>query len=772
MTPGLDDYAAKRDFASTPEPSGGADDPGSADDRSPRFVVQEHQATRMHWDLRLERDGVLVSFALPNGLPPEPGHNHLAVRTEDHPLRYIDFAGEIPAGQYGAGTMSIFDTGTYEVLKWEDAEKIEVRLHGSREDARFALFPIGKTPGAGEWMIHRMDPPDDPDAEPMPPTLAPMLAQAARALPPTAQQQRWAFEVKWDGVRAICHSVPGRLTLRSRAGNDITGQYPELHALNRALRHHRVVLDGEIVVLDAEGRPSFSALQRRMHVGRDSERRRLARELPVTLMMFDLLWQDGRSLLALPYLERREKLAQLALSGERWQTPEHVVGEGTALLTAAKAQRLEGIVAKRLDAPYEPGRRSAHWRKHKLVQREPFVIGGWVPGDGRRRDRIGALLLGEPLDEERSDGRRLRSVGRVGTGFDDAELTRLSTLLVPREQEASPFFPAPGAANIPRGAIFCRPDLCCEVEFLERTASGQVRAPSYKGLVTPARGAMSGIGVVDVPLSNPAKVLYPATGFTKRDLVEYLVDVGDVLLPHLRDRRLTLKRYPDGVDADYFYEKHAPSHRPDWITTSGGFVVADSPQALAWLGNLADLELHTPLARADAPQRPTILAFDLDPGPGAGLEECCRVALWLRAMLEALGLQSFPKTSGSKGMQVYVPVNHPAATYEQTRTLSRTIAQLMAQEAPELVVATQAKAARQGRVLVDWAQNAEHKTTVCVYSLRATACPQVSTPLTWAEVEAGDTEALVFSPAQVRDRVARDGDLFAPVATLVQKLPG
>jgi bifunctional non-homologous end joining protein LigD len=770
----LDQYAAKRDFAATPEP--GDDGAPAAEGAGTRFVVQEHSATRLHWDLRLERDGVLVSFALPSGLPVEPGRNHLAVRTEDHPLKYIDFHGEIPAGQYGAGTMTIFDTGTYETLKWEEGKKIEVHLHGAQEDARFALFPIGKQTAEGhvsEWMIHRMDPPADPDAEPMPATVAPMLARLQKKLPPKAQQGKWAFEIKWDGVRAICHSEPGKLTLRSRAGNDITGQYPELARMNRALHHHRVILDGEIVVLDAEGKPSFSALQRRMHVGKDAVRKRLAQESPVTFMVFDLLWQDGHSLMGLPYLERRDALAGLGLHGEHWRTPEHVVGEGDALLAAARAQRLEGIIAKRIDSTYEPGRRDGSWSKHKLLQRAPFVIGGWVPGEGRRRDRIGALLIGEPVDD--GDGRALRSVGRVGTGFDEAELTRLSGLLGAREQAESPFLPETtraAAAKIPRNAIFCRPDLCCEVEFLERTPTGQIRAPSYKGLVTAERGAVSGIGAKDVPLSNPTKVLYPATGFTKRDFVDYLVAIADVLLPHTRDRRLTLKRYPNGVEGDFFYEKNAPSHRPDWITTAGGFVVADSPHALAWLGNLADLELHTPLARMDAPERPTILAFDLDPGPGTGLAECCTVALWLRAMLDGLGLKAFPKTSGSKGMQVYVPLNHPAATYDGTKTLSRTIAQLLSQEAPELVVATQAKAQRKGKVLVDWAQNDEHKTTVCVYSLRATARPQVSTPLTWAEVEAADPEALVFGPQDVLDRVARDGDLFAEVATLVQALPG
>ncbi|WP_354702293.1 ATP-dependent DNA ligase [Paraconexibacter sp. AEG42_29] len=772
MAAPLDDYAAKRDFAATPEP--GADDSTSAAGDAPRFVVQEHSATRLHWDLRLERDGVLASFAVPRGLPPEPGTNHVAVRTEDHPLKYLDFHGEIPAGSYGAGTMTIFDHGTYDVLKWVEGEKIEVHLHGTRESARYALFPIGKKDGDPEWMIHRMDPPADPDREPMPKALTPMLAQMAKALPPAREQAKWAFEVKWDGVRAIAHSIPGTITLRSRAGNDITAQYPELHRLNRALHEHQVILDGEIVALDSGGRPSFGALQQRMHVTRDAARKRFAKELPVTFMIFDLLWQDGHSLMGLPYLERRAALAELGLDGERWKTPDHVVGQGDALLAAAKAQRLEGIISKRLDSTYDQGRRTGAWRKHKLLRREHLVIGGWVPGEGRRRERVGALLLGQPVD-----GGGLRSVGRVGTGFNDAELKRLSALLLEREQEQSPFADIEGAAKIPKGAIYCRPDLTCEVEFLEWTTAGTVRGPSYKGLVdtTPARPARravvaDGTRAEDVPLSNPTKVLYPASGFTKRDLVDYYVAIADVLLPHLRDRRLTLKRYPDGVEKPHFYEKNAPSHRPDWVTTSEGFVVADSAAALAWLGQIADLELHTPLARADAVDCPTILAFDLDPGEGAGLAECCTVATWLKAMLGGLGLEAFPKTSGSKGMQVYVPLNHPSATYAQTKGMARMVAELLAKEAPELVVATQSKALRKGKVLVDWAQNEDFRTTVCVYSPRATTRPQVSTPLSWDEVAAGDAEALVFSPADVLERVARDGDLFAPVATLVQQLPG
>ena len=765
MAGSLDEYAKKRDFKATSEPAGKVE-PGA--DSELRFVLQEHSATRLHWDLRLEHDGVLVSFAIPNGLPPEPGKNHLAVHTEDHPLDYLEFHGDIPKGQYGAGTMTIADRGTYEVLKWDDGKKIEVHLHGERADAKYALFPLDKSENGRDWMIHRMDPPAGGPLEPIPDTLTPMLAKAG-TLP--KDQKKFAFEIKWDGVRALCHSEPGRLRLRSRNGNDITKGYPELARLNRALHDHRVILDGEIVAFDGDGRPSFATLQRRMHVRGDAAVKRLAAEIPVVYVIFDLLWLDGHSVMGLPYSDRRELLGALDITGDRWQVPDNVVGSGSALLEVAREQRLEGVVAKRLDSTYEPGRRSSDWTKVKLLQRETFVICGWLPGTGKRTDSIGALLLGERVEGG------LRFAGRAGTGFTNAELARLAKQLAPLTRDDPPFGERP--AGVPADAMWVEPVLSCEVEFLERTPDGLLRAPSYQGmseestLIEPA-SANSALVKVDgreVKLSNPDKVLYPAGGFAKRDLVEYYLNVAEALLPHIRDRRLTLKRYPDGVEGKFFYEKNAPSHRPEWVTTDGGFVVAADRPTLAWLGNLADLELHTSLGRIGDPSKASILAFDLDPGEGAGLRECCQVANLLHGMLEGLGLQSFAKTSGSKGLQVYVPLNDGHTTFEQTKAFSRAVGELLAREVPELIVAKQVKTARRKKVLVDWLQNEESKTTVCVYSPRARERPTVSTPLHWDEVREAEPEDLVFTTDQVLERIERDGDLFAPVATLVQRLP-
>ena len=393
-------------------------------------MIHEHSASRLHWDLRLERDGVLASWAIPKGLPEAPKENRFAAHTEDHPLEYLDFEGEIPKGQYGAGTMGIWDSGTYDCLKWE-RRKIEVALHGQRVDARYALFAIEDGQDPKDWMIHRMDPAESDPAhprEPMPAHLVPMLATTGSLPDP---DDGWAFEIKWDGVRAIAYSQPGELRLESRNLNDVTDRYPELARLGRALSSHSVILDGEIVALDGSGHPSFGTLQTRMQVSSRAQARRLMKDTPVTYMIFDLLWLDGHLVMGFTYAERRELLSALELNGESWQTPEHTVGEGRALLQASTEQGLEGVMAKRLDSIYQPGARSRSWVKIKSVRRQELVVGGWLPGKGKRERSIGALLTGvyEP------DG-TLRYVGRVGSGFSEEELDRLARLLGPLRRTA------------------------------------------------------------------------------------------------------------------------------------------------------------------------------------------------------------------------------------------------------------------------------------------------------------------------------------------------
>ncbi|MGA2009226.1 MAG: DNA ligase D [Solirubrobacteraceae bacterium] len=799
-------YRAKRDFMASPEPAGAE----AARAGSARFVVQEHHATRLHWDLRLEHDGVLASWAIPNGIPPDPADNRLAVHTEDHPLEYLDFHGEIPAGEYGAGTMTIWDRGTFDTHLW-DERKVEVTFHGERLIGRYGLFPIGRGPDdVKDWMIHRMDPPGDPAREPMPERILPMLAGAG-GLP--RDPSGWSFEVKWDGVRAIAYLRPGRLRLESRNLNEITDAYPEVRGILGDLGMREAVLDGEIVAFDDAGRPSFERLQRRMHVVAPGAVRRLMASTPVVYAIFDLLYLDGHSLMALPYERRRAALAELGLSGAAWRTPAAHPGRGQGLLDATEAQGLEGIVAKRLDSRYEPGRRTGAWIKIKHTRRQELVIAGWLPGEGRRTDRIGALLMG--YWAEAVDGRRaLRYAGRVGTGFTEATLGLLARRLAPLRTDRRPFDTAP---RLPRTAVFVKPELVAEVEFREWTAEGVMRAPSFKGLrddkdastvVREPMGVTAGedraaaqpgspealfdeierltdgsLAVVAdgrrLKISNWDKVLFPASGFTKGDLIAYYATIAPAVLPHLRDRPLTLKRYPGGVAAEHFYEKQSPSHRPDWVQTarvgSIDYTLAQDRPTLIWLANLADIELHTPLALAGHPRRPTMLVFDLDPGAPASLVECAEVALVLRGLFGALHLESVVKTSGSKGMQVYVPINGGAVTYEQTKPFARRVAELLEQRLPELVVSRMTKRLRGGKVLVDWSQNDEHKTTVTVYSVRARERPFVSAPVSWDEVrrcrEERDPELLSFDTAEVLARVARDGDPFAMLLSTRQDLP-
>ena len=461
----LADYRGKRDPARTPEPVP-ADPPGAGSGTSGTFVVQEHHARRLHWDFRLERDGVLVSWALPKGVPNDPAVNHLAVHTEDHPLEYAGFRGEIPRGEYGAGAVSIWDHGTYEVLKWDERE-VKVNLHGERLTGGYVLFATG----GKNWMIHR-------ERLPLPTTLTPMLA--APGDPPSHDPGAWAVEFKWDGVRALAFIETGRLRLVSRTGKDITATYPEVAGLGHAIGHKQALVDGEIVAFSG-GRPDFEALQPRMHVSSPAQAARLAELNPVTYLAFDVLQLDGRPLNGLPYTERRKILEEIMPNGGGWLSPPTFPGEDLEAVLAASAQNgLEGVVIKRLDSAYEPGARSGSWRKIKNLLRQEVVVAGWKPGKGNRAGLIGSLLVGY-YGTGTSGQRGLLYCGHVGTGFTDKTLRMLTRRLESLRRPNSPF-DSPVPPEYARPAVWVEPRLVIEVRFDRWTRAGRMIAPAYQGL--------------------------------------------------------------------------------------------------------------------------------------------------------------------------------------------------------------------------------------------------------------------------------------------------
>ncbi|PTR30650.1 ATP-dependent DNA ligase LigD ligase module /ATP-dependent DNA ligase LigD phosphoesterase module /ATP-dependent DNA ligase LigD polymerase module [Rhodococcus sp. OK519] len=441
----LTEYRRKRDAARTPEPIPQTADEGGEGNS---FVIQEHHARRLHYDFRLERDGVMVSWAVPRGLPTTPKENRLAVHTEDHPLEYASFAGSIPQGEYGGGTVSIWDAGTYELEKWRDDEVI-VRLFGSRVDGRYALI---RTEG-DQWLMHLMK--DDGGSSVLPRGLSPMLATAGTldGLDP----DRWAFEGKWDGIRLIVEFDGATVKLRSRSGNDVTDRYPALQSLEATLDGHAVVLDGEVVSLDGRGRTSFPALQ--------------AGGTP-QFWAFDVLYLDGVSLLRKRYDDRRRILDALASATDGLDVPPQLSGSVAEVLEQSKD--LEGVVAKRRDSIYLPGKRGSAWIKTKNWLTQEVVIGGWRRGRGTRGRGLGSLLLGIP------ETAGLRYIGRVGTGFSEKELERLTQMLAPLERASSPFDGE--VPDVDGDTVWVTPSVVGEVRYRERTDAGRLRHPAWRGL--------------------------------------------------------------------------------------------------------------------------------------------------------------------------------------------------------------------------------------------------------------------------------------------------
>jgi bifunctional non-homologous end joining protein LigD len=764
----LAEYKRKRDPKKTPEPFG-----GKKRGKEPIFVVQRHDARRLHYDFRLERNGALASWAVPKGIPLEPGQQHLAVHVEDHPLEYGTFEGEIPKGEYGAGSVEIWDKGTYELLEEKKNGGLTVRLHGKRLNGTYALVPAHLSGDEKNWLILRKK--DDAlAATPKPRKYAAMLATLADAVP---RGDNWLFEIKWDGYRIIATVAGGEPDLRTRKDQDYTKRFENVaKELVKALKTPDCVVDGEVCALDDQGRPSFSAMQQ----GKPGT--------PIVYFVFDLLEVDGEPVVDLPLEERRERLEKLLDKRNKTVRFSETFEDGESLLAAAKEQGLEGIMAKRLGTRYLPGRRSREWLKVKVHGRQEFVIAGYTRGKGRRERTLGSLVLAT------FEGNKLAYVGNVGTGFNDREIDRLLKKLKPLQRDTPPFNEVPKMPRVRKGdVVWVEPKLVAEVEFAEWTHDGRLRAPAYEGLradkeATEVRREEPSIrtelrkGKRVLKLSNLDKPFWPEEGITKGDLLSYYERVAPVVVPHLKGRPFTMKRYPDGWQGKFFFQKDAPKGIPEWIPTASIVVTTrDKPRqrrridaplvndelALLWMVNMGCIDLNAWYSRIDKPDRPDWVLFDLDPSSDVGFPETIEVALLVKQALDALELESFVKTSGSEGIHILVPIAR-RHTYADTREFSAIIANALARTHRGLVTTEWTKAKRRG-VLIDSNQNGEGKTIASVYSVRPKPGAPISTPLRWDEVNE-DLDPAAFTMEAVLARVDQHGDLFEGVLRGKQSL--
>lgn len=767
----LAQYNRKRDFRHTPEPKGVRARPGKA----LQFVVQKHAARQLHYDFRLELDGVLKSWAVPKGPSLDPEVKRMAVQVEDHPLSYGGFEGVIPKGHYGAGSVIVWDRGTWRPVTdarrglrdgklklWLEGEKLHggftlVRMRGRESERQVSWLLIKERddharPSAGFDVVEEQ--PDSvlaakttkgPKARTtrskrsrvaLPQSLVPQLATLVEA-PPTG---KWDYELKFDGYRLLTRFDERSVRCHTRNGHDWSRRLPGIVAAVRDLQLGRGWLDGELVALDENGAPDFQKLQNAFEAHRTTGLRYFVFDLPF----------HGEDLRERPTFERRERLQKLLgkLDSGPVRFSETLTGDAKALLAAAGAHGFEGLIGKRADAPYQSGR-SRDWIKLKVGQRQEFVIGGFTEPQGSRTG-LGSLLLGVHDEQD-----RLRYAGNAGTGFDTRMLGKLRSKLDGMKAAKSPFFEGPEKVGTTRRVVpnWVRPKLVAEISFAGWTQAGHVRQAVFHGLredkeprsirrEAPASMSAPGTGT---KITHPGRVIDTSTGITKGELVEYYAQVAPLLLPQLRDRPVALLRAPAGLGGGMFFQKHAearslphvqlldasldPGHAP--------LLAIHSEQALLSAAQMNMVELHTWNATTKAIETPDRMIFDLDPGKGVNWRQIRDAARLLHSLLEELGLACFLKSSGGKGLHVVVPLK-PQHEWPVVKGFSKAVVEHMARVIPRRFVAKSGAANRIGRIFVDYLRNGRGATTVAAWSARARPGMGISVPMEWDELDGMD----------------------------------
>ena len=760
---GLSPYEAKRDFARTPEPTGGV---GTATGRA--FCIQKHDATRLHYDLRLEHEGVLLSWAVTRGPSPAPSEKRLAVRTEDHPIDYRKFEGVIPEG-YGAGTVMLWDEGEWEplhdVAKGLKGGKLHFRLHGARMRGGWALVRMRGGARKGDsrrenWLLIKEadelagDDPEalvrthvtsiatgrdlqeiaadapvrSPERGPRPGFREPMLAGSADAIP---QGENWRFEPKIDGYRCQLAIGKGGARCYSRSGHDWTDRFHDVAQAGEGLTCRSALIDGEVV---AAGDETFSGLQAALQEGRT-----------LVFYAFDLIALDGTDIAPKPLSERRTALEALLdplpPRGTIRLSPA-IEGHGQALFETICGAGGEGVIAKRADARWRSGRGKA-WLKVKCIRCAEFVVGGYIRSDKRGR-AFASLHLGSYEDG------RLVYRGRVGGGFGERDFETLGPLLGEAARDTPPFDEIPGSAR--RGARWVEPRHVVEVRYAEFTGDGLIRHGVYEGLredkapravaaPPPEEGSVetpSERRVAGIRISSADRRVFPGTGLTKGGLADYYAAAAERMLVHARDRPLSLIRCPDGIAGGCFFQKHGhkgfPKEIPRWEHEGEEWLTLNGSRALLAAVQMGTVEFHIQGARRDRPGRPDRLVFDLDPDEGLGFAAVCSAAKDLRAILSQLDLQAGLMTTGGKGLHVVVPLRRTAER-DAVSGFARAVATLMAEREPKRFTAKMTKSTRTGRIFLDWQRNSRQATAVSPYSVRARPGAPVALPIDWDELD-------------------------------------
>jgi bifunctional non-homologous end joining protein LigD len=806
MADRLERYREMRDFSITPEPSGSKSGAKVARSRQPlRYYVQRHAATRLHYDFRLELEGVLKSWAVPKGPSLDPADKRLAMQTEDHPLDYGDFEGVIPEKQYGAGEVLLWDQG---IWSCEDRDPVEAlrkgrlhfRLEGEKLQGSWILTRTRGNEDRPSWLLikrHDEDAragydvtaerPESVKRQPkrakygkratLPQFITPQLATLVSAPPRSGE---WIYEVKHDGYRMLARLTKRDARLLTRSGKDWTEKLPHLVRELKRLKLDESWLDGEIVVLREDGRSSFQRLQNAFESGRDAE---------IVYFVFDAPFLKGQDLRALPLAERKERLKLALKPSSAIRFSDHLEGESDEILDKACKLGLEGLIGKQTDAVYAAGR-TRTWIKLKCRPRQDFVIAGYTAPGGSRTG-FGALLLGFY-----DANMKLRYAGKVGTGFDAHLLSALTQRLSAIKRTDSPL------ANPPRerGIHWVKPQLVCEVAYTERTDDGILRQASFMGLredipaksvgqeraqkppapglATPltegqgrARDAFQG-----VKITHPERIIYPELHFAKRDLARYYDAVGEWLLPHLAGRPLTLVRCPDGVGKECFYQRHlGMGASPGEIKTfkrlrssKGYYIYVDTLRGILSMVQNGAIEMHTWGATLPDTQHPNRITLDLDPGEDLPWAELRRATEMTRTVVEGLGLECFLKTTGGKGLHVVVPIARKLE-WDEVKEFSRLIAEFLVKAEPGFFTSRIAKAGRTGKVFVDYLRNSETASAVAAFSARARPNAGVSTPLHWDELGEDDLRGR-FTVLTVPKRLATlKGDPWAGYAAAAKQ---